>query len=64
LDENADESVSPDPNASPVEDVTNADQLNSALKRINEDAPFNSPAKKPHMDVTNGVISVAEVCNS
>jgi hypothetical protein len=63
LDENADDSVSPDPNGSPVEGVANADQLNSALKRISEDVPYNAPAKKPHMEPVNGVISVAEVCN-
>ena len=61
LDENADESVSPDPNGSPVDSVPNTDQLTNALKRVNEDAAINQPAKKAHMDTLSGVISVAEV---
>jgi hypothetical protein len=63
LDENTDEDVSPDPNGSPVESSPNAEQLSSALKRINEEAPVSSPPKIPRMDLTNGVISVAEVYN-
>ena len=61
LDENADGNSSPDPNPSPVDGVPNAQNLNSVLKRINDDVSGSSPAKKPHMDLPNGTISVAEV---
>ena len=64
LDENADESVSPDPNGSPVDSIPNTDQLTNALKRVNEETPVNIPAKKAHMDTPSGVISVAEVYTS